>query len=287
MKNEKDSLGDRMKRYEAATTEQYFMPELPLYARLDGRAFHTFTRGLGKPYPGAKNMDFTFFNLMALLCQALVKDTNADLGYVQSDEISLGWKDVKSAPFDCRKFKMESVFASLAGARFMQLINKEQETVDSSRPFAEIRRRAEIHIPCFDCRVIQLPNLVELANAFVWRENDAIKNSISSYAMELFSDKELHGKTQKERLEMLREKGMPWESLLTCIRRGHYFAKVNYEVEGPNGEKAIRSRVDHVLVNHDQLAKIENKVGYLFDGEEPILLDRSLGESGDSRKVKA
>ncbi len=276
----KDSLGDRMKQYEAVSTEQYFMPELPLYARLDGRAFHTFTRGLGKPYPGSKKEGFAFFHLMALLCQALVKDTNADLGYVQSDEISLGWKDVKTAPFDRRKFKMESVFASLAGARFMQLINQ-----PDGGTYAEIRKRAESYIPCFDCRVIQLPNLTELANMFVWRENDAIKNSISSYAMEFFSDKELAGKNQADRLEMLRGIGKPWESLLSQIRRGHYFAKTNYEIIGQSGEKAIRSKVSHVLVFHDQLAKIENKVGYLFNKEDPILLDRSLGASGDSRKA--
>ena len=257
--SDKDSLGDRMKQYEAATTEQYFMPGLPLYARLDGRAFHTFTRGLGKPYPGARNVDFSFFNLMALLCQALVKETNADLGYVQSDEISLGWKDVKTAPFDGRKFKIESVFASLAGAHFMRLIHQPDEEL-----FKEIQKRAALHVPCFDCRVFQLPNLVELANVFVWRENDAIKNSISSYAMEFFSDKELHGKDQKDRLEMLRDMGKPWECLLPQIRRGNYYARVNYEIEGQNGEKAVRSKISNVLTFHNQLAKIENRSAALI-----------------------
>ena len=101
--NKSDNLGDRMKRYEALTTSVMLMENLPIYARIDGRAFHSFCRGLDKPF------DLEFVKVMQNTCQELVLNTNAILGYVQSDEISLAWLDSTKAPFDGRLFKLESV----------------------------------------------------------------------------------------------------------------------------------------------------------------------------------
>lgn len=282
----KDSLGDRIKQYEAATTEQYFMSGLPLYARLDGRAFHTFTRGFGVPFPKCENFDLSFHYLMQEVCRELVKHTNATLGFVESDEISLGWTDISKAPFDKRKFKLESVLASLCTGIFVEFVlNTNHKLPDyiSPKDWGKIRNKTMQIIPSFDCRVFQLPNLMELANCFVWRENDAIKNSISSYAQRIFSKSELHGKNQKQRLEMLAANGHDWSELHYTVRRGTYFHRVVIEHETDAGEKYFRSEVKECFT-HEQLAKIENKVEYLFEPNvSPILINRSLGESGDVR----
>lgn len=146
-----DNLGDRMKTYEALTTSTMLMPRLPVYVRLDGRAFHTFCRGLDKPF------DMEFVAVMREVCQDLVKQTNAKLGYVQSDEISLAWEDISKAPFDGRLFKLTSVLASMATVSFVLNCMK----------YPKLKEKVENLKPNFDCRVFQLPNMVELANAFV------------------------------------------------------------------------------------------------------------------------
>src|SRR4029078_3343282 len=81
----KDDFGDRMKRYVAAETERYFMPLLPIYARIDGRCFSGFTDGLQRPY------DLRITRAMVQPTKFLVEQTPARIGYTQSDEISLVW----------------------------------------------------------------------------------------------------------------------------------------------------------------------------------------------------
>lgn len=44
-----NSLGDRMKKYEYVT-RTHLLPRTPVVIRIDGRAFHTFTRGFVKPF---------------------------------------------------------------------------------------------------------------------------------------------------------------------------------------------------------------------------------------------
>lgn len=107
-----DELGTRIKEFEAITTSTKLMPQLPLYARIDGRAFHTFCRGLKKPFC------MELVETMQEVTKFLVEETNAQLGYVQSDEISLCWLDPSKAPFDGKLFKLQSVLASLATSKF-------------------------------------------------------------------------------------------------------------------------------------------------------------------------
>ena len=82
-KDTKDSFGDRMKMYEGIEASRILMPGLPICVRLDGRAFHTFTRGLNRPY------DERLSRMMIETTKRLVEDTHALIGYTQSDEISL------------------------------------------------------------------------------------------------------------------------------------------------------------------------------------------------------
>ena len=221
-----DTLGERLKSYEALSTTRKLMPNCPVYARIDGRAFHTLCKGLKKPYSEA------FIQTMQEVCKYLVEESGAALGYVQSDEISLGWKDYSKAPFEGRIQKLESVLASMAAAKFVQFI----EASKSSSPLVinygidVLWHRTQIHVPSFDCRVFNLPNEGELANAFLWRENDAIKNSITGMALHFFSHKQIQGKSGEEKIAMMKEKGYDfYRDTDEAFLRGTFYRRENYK----------------------------------------------------------
>ena len=277
MPNKKDNLGDRMKRYEALTTSIMLMENLSVYARIDGRAFHTFCRGLDKPF------DLEFVNVMQYTCKRLVSKTNAILGYVQSDEISLAWLDPSKAPFDGRLFKLQSVLAAMATSIFTQTIYSGVEYEKSKAKYIKLAERCQKQDACFDCRVFQLPNEEELANCFLWRENDAYRNSVSMLAQAYFSHKELQGKSSAEMQEMYYQKtGKNYNDLESHLKRGTYFQRKLFEEElneenltkipegkRPTDNKVIRSKV--VELDLPIMRKVENKVGAYFYNEKPIL----------------
>lgn len=277
MPNKKDNLGDRMKRYEALTTSIMLMENLPVYARIDGRAFHTFCRGLDKPF------DLEFVDIMQYTCKRLVSKTNAILGYVQSDEISLAWLDPSKAPFDGRLFKLQSVLAAMATSIFTQTIYSGVEYESPSEKYIKLAERCQKQDACFDCRVFQLPNEEELANCFLWRENDAYRNSVSMLAQAYFSHKELQGKSSAEMQEMYYQKtGKNYNDLESHLKRGTYFQRKLFveeldeetlakipEGKRPADNKVIRSKV--VELDLPIMRKVENKVGAYFYNEEPIL----------------
>ena len=233
----RDSLGDRMKSYEALSTSRQLMPNTPVYARIDGRAFHTFCHGLKKPYSDA------FIEVMQEVCKFLVEATNACLGYVQSDEISLGWENTVKAPFDGRIQKLESNLSSLASARFVyhlcslwfnsiggtEVGLKGEDAVFAKDIKTLVNRMHNGAIPSFDCRVFNVPSMVELTNCFLWRENDAIKNSISGMALNFYSHKELQNKNSDEKIHMMRMKGYCfWEDADPAFMRGTFFRRELY-----------------------------------------------------------
>ena len=284
MSDSKDSLVDRMKFYESLSTSRQLMPNCPVYARIDGRAFHTLCKGLKKPYSEA------FIQTMQEVCKYLVEESGAALGYVQSDEISLGWKDYTKAPFEGRIQKLESVLASMAAAKFVQFI----EASKSSSPLVihygidVLWHRTQIHVPSFDCRIFNLPNEGELANAFLWRENDAIKNSITGMALHFFSHKKIQGKSGEEKIAMMKEKGYDfYRDTYSAFLRGTFFQREDYlkkltdeEVERIPEEQrdalikslndgslsCWRSRIAPIDIPY-RLTDIENKEGVLFYGE--------------------
>lgn len=191
-----DDFGDRMKVYEAAETERKFTPLLPVYARLDGRSFSKFTSKFQKPY----DPDIAFAMRNTLLY--LVEHTHAVCGYTQSDEISLVWySDEYDSKifFDGKIHKMTSVLASLATGKFFNDIKGSDALSAGSG------------IPAFDCRVLQMPNLIEAANMILWRAMDCKKNAITSGARKFFSHKELHAKNGVEMREMMLSKGVCFE----------------------------------------------------------------------------
>ena len=271
-KANRDTLDDRMKRYEDVTTSRALIERLPTYARIDGRSFHTFCRVLDKPF------DSVFAEVMQKTVSYLVDKTNASVGYWQSDEISLAWQDPSKCPFETRLFKLESVIASMATSAFI-IYGLETKLKDRILTF----------MPNFDCRVCQLPNMTELANMFMFRENDCVKNAITLVALSKFSHKSLQNVSGAEKIRRLKEEAdIDFENDVDEIyRRGAYFRRENYlkelsvdEIEripvnrrkfDDDGKmRVIRSHVVRFSLGA-RLVDIENRPGVLFNKEIPKL----------------
>lgn len=204
-----DSLGDRMKWYERRYTEQVVLPMIPVICRIDGKSFHTFTKGLERPY------DQRLSQLMVDTTKFLVEETGARCGYTQSDEISLCWltDDPKSEIFFRGKlFKLISVVGSMTTAFF------------NKRLPDSIPEKAD-QLAMFDSRVWEVPLYYEASNYFIWREQDATRNSISMAAQSLYSHKNLHKKSGSEMQEMLFQKGINWNNYPRFFKRGTYVRK--------------------------------------------------------------
>lgn len=263
---DKDNFGDRMKLYEEQECGRHFMPLAPIYARLDGRSFHSFTKGMSRPF------DFDFIGVMQSVTKFLVGETGATVGYTQSDEISLAWvvDDFKSETFFNRRvFKMTSILAGLASSKFATI---------AARTWPERMAKA---CPCFDARVYTLPNEDELVNCFLWREQDATKNAITMAAQAYFSHKELHGKNGAQKQEMLFSKGVNFNDYPADCKRGAYFKRVLTSLpideatrlripEAKRPEKdqmVIRSAVKQLDL--PQLGSIRNRADVLLRGMEP------------------
>lgn len=283
-KKDTDTLGDRMKSYEELSTSRMLMPNTPVYARIDGRAFHTLCRGLKKPYSEE------FIETMQETCKHLVKESGAILGYVQSDEISLGWEDSTKAPFMGRIQKLESVLASMASARFVQVVYERNMNSDVK---SELYQRVIAHLPTFDCRIFNVPSLAELANCFLWRENDAIKNSITGMALSFYSHSQIQGKSGNEKILMMAEKGYNfYKDTSPSFMRGTFFHRELYkkklssiEVERiPESKRAGQLEVE--IIRHPDTEEIEETNYYAVRSRiAPMALPWRLTDTLEVQKV--
>ena len=257
-----DEFGARMKSYEAVETARKLDPMLPIYARIDGRSFSVFTRGMDRPF------DARMTAAMVETTKYLVNKTNARIGYTQSDEISLVWladNPESDVIFSGKLQKMVSVLASMAAAKFAIVIPAE---------YAD-------RLPHFDCRVFQLPSKDEAANAFLWRAMDARKNAISMVAQANFSHKELFGKDQKAMLAMLADAGVDFETFPASFRRGSFIRRDVVERMLTDDELAripekhhptgAVTRTDMKVVDVPPFNKVMNRVAVIFDGADPAL----------------
>jgi tRNA(His) guanylyltransferase len=264
---DRTDLAIRMKMYEHMGFHQArLMPGLPALARLDGRAFHTLTKGLERPF------DIRLSNLMVDLTKKLVDETNAIIGYTQSDEITLLWypKATSEMMFDGKTYKMKSIFAAIASVFFSKEFNKRAIKPGDTDAY-------------FDCRVWNVPNKAEAVNTFVWREMDATRNSISMAAQSVFSHNELHGQGSSDMQEMLHSKGINWNDYPDFFKRGTYVRRVvtskpftaeEIELLPPkhnarkNPELIIERSVVSVL-SMPPIRKVANRVEVIFDGADP------------------
>lgn len=196
-----DDLGNRMKRYER-NLDIRITPHVPTILRIDGKAFHTYTRNCSRPY------DTQLMNCFWESAIGLYKEIHYDLAYGQSDELSVliyRPDTFSQEDFDGRLFKLSSIASSVVTANF----NKSAKEMS----FGE-------RLAFFDCRVFQLP-INEIVNYFIWRQQDASRNSIQMLGRANFSDKEMFKKSTNEIQDMVFKKyGINWNDIPTVWKRG-------------------------------------------------------------------
>lgn len=205
-----DSIGDRMKKNYEDRNRVKLTRRTPVIIRLDGRAFHTLTRNMDKPF------DMKFIRLMGETARKMAHSIQgAKVVYVQSDEISVLLTDYDeldtNAWFDYNVQKMCSVSASIASVHLSMALNKPVE---------------------FDSRCFNIPK-EEVINYFRWRYGDWVKNSVQMLARSKFSQKELNGKKQADMHEMLHQKGINWADLPGVCKNGRLLWG-NHEIDDFN-----------------------------------------------------
>lgn len=227
-----DSLGDRMKSYENIPRIS-LESKKPVIIRIDGKAFHSFTKGMKRPF------DAVLISSMQRTAQALCTNIEGcKLAYTQSDEISLLLVDYErpetQAWFNNSLQKMVSVAASLATAAFNNEFRREMETHGSEYYDKEtfIRLNLKVGRATFDARAFTLPQ-EEVCNYFIWRQQDAMRNSVLSVAQSMYSPKIMHGKTCQVLKEMMVAEGKgDWNDYPTYQKRGTCIVKEQYDKEG-------------------------------------------------------
>lgn len=227
-----DDLGVRMKTFYEQIPKTKLMRRCPVAVRIDGKAFHTFTRGFQKPFDEVliKSMQET----MKYLCENI---QGCVLGYTQSDEITLILVDYKkltsSAWFDYEVQKICSIAASMATMAFNNIFSKYIRGFDlalayndngidteKNRKLWEIYNKAVNKGAMFDARCFNIPK-EEVTNLVYWRQLDASNNSIQMVGQANFSHKELQNKSCNDIQDMLMtQKGINWNDLPTYQKRG-------------------------------------------------------------------
>jgi tRNA(His) guanylyltransferase len=224
----KDSLGDRMK----SKYEDVFRHSIPqrthAILRIDGKAFHTFTKGLPRPYSPDLSAALDYAAMQ--LCKVM---QGCALAYGQSDEYSFLFTDFADIDtqmwFNGNVQKITSVAASLFTAHFNSAW---QEIIGMDTPFQDPLHMSSMgkdpypkkkfidRLGMFDARVFVIPPRTDVMNYFVWRQQDASRNSLSMLASHYYSASELHGKKAADKHEMLHRKGQNWNNWPTSFKRG-------------------------------------------------------------------
>jgi tRNA(His) 5'-end guanylyltransferase len=271
------NLADWCKWLEKNFSHEIMIPTLPVIIRFDGNNFSKWTSNLIKPF------DEDLTNLMIETTKFLVKETNAVVGYTQSDEITLILysSDKKIGLYnDGKKQKILSKLNS-------KLVNFFNENRKKYLPNHN-------KIADFDCRIYQTPTLFDATLQLLWRENDATKNSISMLAQSLYSHNELEKVNGDEKQnKMLTEKNVNWNDLAVKFKRGTYVKRFKiskpFSVEElstlPKKHKAhsdpnlIIERNIIKVIEYPIFNKIINKVDVIFNDAEPILGNNEIIEN--------
>lgn len=243
--NMNDELGTRIKeQYENRT--RYYLPRRSFtILRLDGCHFHTYTKGLTRPFDKGLQEDMD-----AAIMAMLPEIQGAVLAYTQSDEISILLTDFEkpttSAWFDGNIQKMTSVAASIMTAEFNKLRQRRWTGPRGNDYSDDIVVVHGNKVAYFDCRCFTIPDRVEVMNYFRWRQQDCVRNSVSMVAQANFSHKELHGKSQSDMHEMLHQKGINWATDFTDgEKNGRVIVKEAYQEQflvGENPPVVTRNR---------------------------------------------
>ena len=226
-----DSLGKRMKENYENRAKTKLIRRIPVAIRIDGKAFHTFTRGFKKPFDDI--LIQTMQETMKYLCENI---QGCVFGYTQSDEITLILVDYDKletcAWFDYEVQKLCSISASMATMAFNKFFIKEtneflKKAISKTIPLSkeefelvDVYYRAVNKGAMFDARCFNIPK-EEVTNLIYWRQLDATRNSIQMVAQSQFSHKELQGLScNKLQDKLLTEKNINWNNYPTEVKRG-------------------------------------------------------------------
>ena len=236
-----DDLGIRMKTFYEQIPKTRLMRRCPVAIRIDGKTFHTFTKGFQKPFDEVliKSMQET----MKYLCENI---QGCVLGYTQSDEITLILVDYKklnsSAWFDYEVQKMCSIAASMATMAFNKIFENNIKKFSESNEcrgldtkYLDVYKKALNKGAMFDARVFNIPK-EEVTNLCYWRQLDATRNSVQMVGQTNFSHKELQNKSCNMIQDMLMtQKHINWNDLPTYQKRGSCCVRngIIIESEGP------------------------------------------------------
>ena len=266
-----DSLNVWCKWLEKNFSPDIMIPTVPVIIRLDGVGFSTWTKGLNKPF------DERLTDLMIETAKFLTKETNVVISYTQSDEITLILYSSNRRAKIYHDGKKQKIISKLT-AKCTNFFNEER------KKFLPEHDKVGI----FDCRIYQTPTLSDAAAQLLWRENDAIKNSISMLAREHFSHKRLEHLSGNQRQDLLMtEKGINWNDLHRKFKRGSYVKRnktftpfLKEELEKlplkHNAHKDPTMLIERNVIDVIDLPifnKIINKDGVVFFNEEPKITE--------------
>ncbi len=230
-KPSKDPLGDRMKAYEWAESHRRFEPNAVVVVRLDGRGFSKFTRGMDKPF------DERMSKAMIEAATIVMRAAKSRLAYTQSDEITLVLEpssDEDSIFFHGKKQKIVSVLAGLCSSAFIHAV------MAGETDFPMYAGR----MPHFDCRVFEVPESYEAANAVLWRVRDAERNAVSMATRAHYAPPEMEHKSVVAMKEMLWQKGVDFRALPSIFRQGALLTRRVTWRSGQAGLQTQRTSID-------------------------------------------
>lgn len=200
-----DEIGNRMKNKHERATDYYLPLKSFQIIRIDGRAFHTYTKRLDKP------RDKDFINIMNnVMIKSFRKIQNCIFAYTQSDEINYILTDLKNHEsqtfFDGKIQKIASISASTITALFAQEIVDFRENNED-----KFAKQWSQKFPVFDARTFSIPSVEEAGNYLIWRQLDAERNWVAGWAQTLRSQKQLNGLGRQEQIAIIESEGIDWK----------------------------------------------------------------------------
>lgn len=250
MQRPSKSLGDRIKKFYEDVYKTYLTRRTPVIIRLDGRAFHTFTKGTEKPFDDI--ISTSMVETMEYLCK---KVPNCIIGYTQSDEITLVLVDYRTlddcAWFDYSVQKLCSITASMCTLAFNKLFEKNVRLYASDK--SKYTKQLEVGAT-FDSRCFNIPK-EEVTNAILFRQMDAIRNSTHAFARSFFKTSELKGKNGEEQKKMVFDVyGKNYDDVLPKFKKGVF------AVKGENGKWTLD--FDAPILKGEGRKYIESKIKF-------------------------
>lgn len=263
-----ETLGDWCKWLEKNFSNETTIPTLPVIIRLDGNNFHNWTKGLNRPF------DEKLTELMVETTKFLVKETNAVVGYTQSDEITLILYSNNRKSSIYNDGKKQKILSKLTSKCVDFFNSKRKELLPNHDKVA-----------IFDCRIYQTPTLHDACVQLLWRENDATRNSILMLADSLFGHKKCFNKNTSELQDMMMlEKSVNWNDLPIKYKRGTYVKRITTSTPftidelkdlplNHNAHKNPNLIIQRSVIKEIEypiFSKIKNKEDVIFNDSNPI-----------------